>query len=69
MQNETQQTQQPQQAASVQIGLVFTLEEINAVISLLRKYPMEQVEPIVQAIRNQTVAQLQKMDAEKGEAQ
>ena len=69
MQDETQQPQQDAPATPVQIVLVFTLDDINAVLSLLRKYPMEQVEPIVQAIRQQTIQQLNQLNANKGEAQ
>jgi len=65
---ETQETQDAN-ATPVQIVLVFTLEEVNAVLALLRKYPMEQVEPIVQAIRAQAVQQLNQLNADKGEAQ
>ena len=65
---EPQETQDAN-ATPVQIVLVFTLEEINAVLDLLRKYPMEQVEPIVQAIRAQAVPQLNQLNADKGEAQ
>ena len=65
---ETQETQDAN-ATPVQIVLVFTLEEINAVLAMLRKYPMEQVEPIVQAIRAQAVPQLNQLNATKGEAQ
>ena len=65
---EPQETQDAN-ATPVQIVLVFTLEEINAVLAMLRKYPMEQVEPIVQAIRAQAVPQLNQLNADKGEAQ
>ena len=65
---EPQETQDAN-ATPVQIVLVFTLEEINAVLDLLRKYPMEQVEPLVQAIRSQAVQQLNQLNANKGEAQ
>lgn len=65
---ETQETKDAN-ATPVQIVLVFTLEEINAVLAMLRKYPMEQVEPIVQAIRAQAVPQLNQLNADKGEAQ
>ena len=68
---ETQETQDATTtpATPIQIVLVFTLEEINAVVEMLRKYPMEQVEPIVQAIRQQAVPQLNQLNATKGEAQ
>ena len=69
MQDETQQPQDDATATPVQIVLVFTLEEVNAVLALLRKYPMEQVEPIVNAIRAQAVPQLNQLNANKGEAQ
>ena len=60
--------QQPQPAPNPPITLVFTLSDVNAVIDLLRKYPMEQVEPIVNAIRNQAVPQLIEFN-KQGEAQ
>ena len=65
---ETQETKDAT-ATPVQIVLVFTLDEINAVLAMLRKYPMEQVEPIVQAIRQQAVPQLNQLNADKGVAQ
>ena len=69
MQDETQKPQDDATATPVQIVLVFTLEEVNAVLALLRKYPMEQVEPIVNAIRAQAVPQLNQLNANKGDAQ
>ena len=62
------QEAQPKAETNPPITLVFTLSDVNAVIDLLRKYPMEQVEPIVNAIRNQAVPQLIEFN-KQGEAQ
>ena len=62
------QESRPKAETNPPITLVFTLSDINAVLDMLRKYLMEQVEPIVNAIRQQALPQLIAIN-KQGEAQ